>query len=544
SVYFPNYVIPMLPEVLSNGLCSLNPHVPRLCVVAEILFNFQGEKIEAKFYEAVMESKARVTYGRAQEVIDGVVVPELEHVRDNILRLADLAKILMAKRFREGSLDLEIPETTLEIDAAGNPIDVIRAERLFAHRLIEEMMLAANVAVAEFLSGCDIPAIYRIHEPPKPEAIAILERYLMNFGSKFRLRGEKLQKKLGRALQEFSGRPEATVLNILALRSMQQARYSHENVGHFGLGFSHYTHFTSPIRRYPDLIVHRLLKSQILQNSEYVAMSEEDLASASTWLSACEQRATKCERQIQSIKKARFMEKFVGQEFDGVVSSVTKFGIFVLLREHDCDGLVNLEALGDGHWEFDEENLRLVASRSGFSYSIGDIVRVQVAAADPMSGKVDFVLSEESQKGKNRQNAKELPLGQLNFDATKKRGTKKVVHKKEHENRRKSRSERRKEKYGEQARRSRGPAKTKPKKSRQKKQSEGYIADEKPVVSERSALNSLPRTGSREEWLRRLDAAIANRANSKSTPALAGTKKKTPTKPDRFSLAERLKKRR
>jgi ribonuclease R len=393
SVYFPNFVVPMLPEALSNGLCSLNPHVPRLCLVAQIQFDFTGATLSSEFYEGVMESKARVTYGQAQEVIDGAGDEKFNHVKDNILRCADLAKILMAKRFKEGSLDLEIPETELEIDGSGVPIDIIKSERLFAHRLIEEMMLAANVAVATFLDSRQVPALYRIHESPNEQAIRVLEKYLWNFGSTTKLGSDKLQKRLTKALEEFSGKPQAQILNILTLRSMSQAKYNMNNVGHFGLGFSYYAHFTSPIRRYPDLIIHRLLKNQVMENSSYRLMSEEDLLTAGTILSAAEQRSTKAERQVQSIKKARFMQKFVGRELDGLISSVAKFGVFVLLREYDCDGLVRTDDLGNDRFEFDEENLRLVGQRTGKVYNIGDVVKIQVAAADPELGQVNFILA-------------------------------------------------------------------------------------------------------------------------------------------------------
>ncbi|WP_413289061.1 ribonuclease R [Bdellovibrio sp. HCB337] len=397
SVYFPNFVVPMLPEALSNGLCSLNPHVPRLCMVSEIQFDFTGATISSDFYEAVMESKARVTYGQAQEVIDGAGDSKFDHVKDNILRCADLAKILMAKRFKEGSLDLEIPETELEIDGSGVPIDIIKSERLFAHRLIEEMMLAANVAVATFLDSRNVPALYRIHEPPNEQAIRVLEKYLWNFGGRTKLGSDKLQKRLTKALEEFEGKPQAQILNILTLRSMSQAKYNMNNVGHFGLGFEFYAHFTSPIRRYPDLIIHRLLKNQVMHNSPYRLMSEEDLLTAGTILSAAEQRSTKAERQVQSIKKARFMQKFIGQELEGMISSVAKFGIFVLLREYDCDGLVRTDDLGADHFEFDEENLRLRGKRSGKVFNIGDSVKIQVAAADPELGQVNFILAENAE---------------------------------------------------------------------------------------------------------------------------------------------------
>lgn len=394
SVYFPNYVEPMLPEILSNGLCSLNPRVPRLAMVAEILFDATGHLKKSTFYEAVIESKARLTYGEAQEIIDGETPEKAKHVREEVLRAADLAKILLARRMREGSLDFEVPEIELVIDAAGNPVDILRSERLFAHRMIEEMMLAANVAVATFLSQRKIPALYRVHEPPPPESLEVLEKFLRNFGSRVRMRDGKLQKVLTKALKEFAGTPQGQVLNILTLRSMAQAKYSHNNVGHFGLGFSHYTHFTSPIRRYPDLIVHRLLKSQ-LHIKGYRPMLEEDLATAGLMLSACEQRSVRAERQIQAIKKARFMQKFIGQEFDGMISSVTKFGVFVLLRQFELDGLVSVDSLspsGDKLF-FDEENLRLVAKRSGQSFAIGDPIRIRVAKADVDLGQVDFELA-------------------------------------------------------------------------------------------------------------------------------------------------------
>ena len=393
STYFPNFVSPMLPEKLSNGLCSLKPHVPRLAFVAEMHLNFNGDMISSDFYEAVIESKSRVTYGEAQEVIEGRVPEKHEHVKDEILRARDLAKILMAKRFRDGSLDLEIPETVVELDSTGQPVDIIKSERLFAHRLIEELMLMANVAVAKVFTARETPTLYRIHEAPNEEDIEKLESFMSNFeGSKITLSGGKLQKKLTRALEAFGNRPEKTVLNILTLRSMMQAKYSPHNVGHFGLGFSDYAHFTSPIRRYPDLIVHRTLKALLDIGRGYIPMDLDQLETAGTMLSACEQRSTKAERQIHSIKRARFMERHVGESFEGMITSVTKFGVFVTLRAFDIDGLIRLQDLSSDRLDFDEDLLRLVAQRSGMTYSIGDVLAVQVAAVNVQEGQIDFVL--------------------------------------------------------------------------------------------------------------------------------------------------------
>lgn len=397
STYFPNFVAPMLPEKLSNELCSLKPNVPRLAMVADMHMDFTGNFLKCEFYEGVIQSAARVTYGQAQEIIDGETIPELMHVKENILRCADLAKVLMAKRFREGSLDLDLPETEIEVDETGMPVDIMRSERLFAHRLIEELMLSANVAVARFFKERNIEALYRIHEEPAVEAMQNFNSFLKAFGYKQKMSSGHLQKKISKALEFFKNHPKEHILNMLALRSLAQAKYSPNNVGHFGLGFADYVHFTSPIRRYPDLIVHRLLKAG-LSIKGYRRLSLDELETAGTVTSACEQRSVKAERQIRSIKKARFLSQHIGEEFEGIISSVTRFGLFVLLKTFDVDGLLRVEQLGGDRFEFDEEKLRLVGKKSGMAYEIGDPVKIVVAKADIEMGQIDFVLPEGAKR--------------------------------------------------------------------------------------------------------------------------------------------------
>lgn len=399
STYFPNFVAPMLPEKLSNKLCSLMPKVDRLCFVCDMQISFQGELESFEFYEAVMNSKARVTYGQAQEVIEGRTPNEIKHVEKNIKNCEDLAKILMTRRFREGSLELELPETQIEIDDQGEPVDIFKSARLFAHRLIEELMLVTNIAAARFFKEHEMEGFFRIHEQPRPEAIMNLEKFMRLLGFQKSLAGGHLQKKLTQSLQSFKEHPKENILNMLTLRSMAQARYSPENVGHFGLGFTDYSHFTSPIRRYPDLIVHRLIKSVLHPEKGYKNYLLSDLESAGTFLSACEQRSVKAERQIHGIKKARFIYRHLGEEFEGTISSVTNFGLFVLLRQFDIDGLIRLEDLGVRGLVYDEENMRLTSKKSGISFEIGDPIKIVVSKVDIEDGKIDFALADNEQKG-------------------------------------------------------------------------------------------------------------------------------------------------
>ncbi len=419
STYFPGYVVPMLPSRLSEDLCSLRPKVPRLAFVCEIHFGFSGEKQSHQFYEALISSHARLTYGQAQEIVEEPesITIEMsnqwsEDVVQTVLRASDLAKVLMIKRMREGSLNLEIPETEILLDDAGQPIDIIKSERVFSHKIIEELMLVANVAAAEFFVEKESSAIFRVHEQPASDSIHLLKKFIAHFSGQKKLTGGVLQKRISKALIDLSGKPEAQVINILVLKAMKQAKYSQENIGHFGLNFPNYLHFTSPIRRYSDLIVHRELK-KLLKIDQSSLMDKEELQEIAVTVSSTEQRSVKAERQFNAIKKARFMQQYLGEQFDAIVSGVSAMGIFVLLRAYDVSGLVKVEELPGRKFEYDEENLVLRETKTGFVFSIGKLVKVQVANIDVDNGQIDFRLTEVegiedlSQHQKVRENVKE-----------------------------------------------------------------------------------------------------------------------------------------
>lgn len=424
SCYFPGAVIPMLPEILSNELCSLKPKVPRLSFVCEMQITRQGVLKAYRFYEAVIESKARLTYGLAQALMDAprakkaeslkqhipeeLVTPlflsyqEMHELHPHILVAKELAEILLEKRLKEGSLDLEIPDIQVVVDAQGNPLEIIKTHRLFAHRLIEEFMLKANEATARFFEDHKVPGIYRVHESPKEEALENLALFARSLGLKIDLHASPLQVELRQAIDKVKASTRGDILANLILRSMKQAKYSAENIGHFGLNFSHYSHFTSPIRRYPDLLAHRQIKA-VLNRKKTELLSQESLEQASTWLSATEQRAVKAERAVIAIKKARFIEPHQGEIFPAVVTGVTKFGIFLTLKSFEVEGLVHVDSLSKypgSRWEFDEVHLTLTEKRSGKKFRIGDTLSVQLETAHIHDGKIDFVLAQEHKSQK------------------------------------------------------------------------------------------------------------------------------------------------
>ena len=399
STYFPHFCAPMLPEYLSQDLCSLRPHTPRLTVTAEMYFDRDGKRKKSLFYESVILSHARLTYGQAQEIIDGRSFKNKDVVQ-SLSNGAELARILLRNRLKNGSLNLEIPETEIRLDSKGCPVDILPAQRLFSHQLIEEMMLACNQAVSEFLTFKKIPSIYRIHDAPDVESMNHLYHFLKSIDSsvdifqkiKIEKTAQSLQQKMSHWIQKMKEHPKKSIMQYLILRTLPQACYSSSNRGHFGLSFNHYTHFTSPIRRYSDLIVHRILK-QTLGILRKQSISKGDLEEKAQFLSQCEQRSVKAERYIENIKKARFMETYLGDEFEGMISSITKFGFFSTLKQFDVDGLIHLDSLG-GRWMFDPSQLILKNRVSGYTFHQGDSVRVQVSSVSVEQGRIDFELME------------------------------------------------------------------------------------------------------------------------------------------------------
>ncbi len=384
STYLPDFCIPMLPEKLSNDLCSLMPLQPRLVMVAELDYDFQGELIKSQIYPSVIESKKRLTYEEVQSKIDGS--SDLGDL--TFLKLAqDLAKLLIKKHYQEGALNLEIEEINIVTNEVGEPIDFVKEERLFSHQLIEQFMLAANKAVSAFLEENDTPFMYRIHEEPKEDKLQHLETFSKSLGH---LTGLNSRKDIIQFLSEFKDHPKNFIINKLVLRSLSQARYSAYNKSHYGLNFKSYTHFTSPIRRYCDLMIHRFIK-KVLNKSDQPSLEEKDIENKSLLISGREQNSVKAERQVKDIKKARFLSLHLGKNFSGVISSVTSFGIFISLDEFDIEGLVRLKDLPE-HWIADEVHLSITAKRSGYTMKCGDKVEIQVVATNPLTGHIDFQL--------------------------------------------------------------------------------------------------------------------------------------------------------
>ncbi len=416
SVYFPAQVLPMLPERLSNGICSLNPDVERLCMVADLLIDERGEPVTAELYQAVMRSAARCTYTEVAQVLDGERLPHRERFRPAFELMAELQERLTAMRARRGAIDFDLPESKIVLGEDGQVIGIERRPRNRAHRIVEELMLAANEAVARHFAHRELPTVYRVHGLPDEEKLDAFRKLARAHGFEVP-EGALGPKELNRLLHGFEGHAQQRALNQLLLRAMMQAVYTPENIGHYGLAAEHYLHFTSPIRRYPDLMVHRLLKLGWAgaetgrpakgaargergagragrDGASLRAPSPERLEEIATLCSERERAAMQAEREIAAFYAALFMQDKVGERFRGVVASVVEFGIFVEIEPWFVEGLVKIEDLGDD-FQLDPDLHALVQRRTGRAFRVGDRLEVEVAAASPARRQIDLALVEK-----------------------------------------------------------------------------------------------------------------------------------------------------
>ncbi|TDQ43689.1 RNAse R [Tepidicella xavieri] len=433
SVYFPRRVIPMLPEKLSNGLCSLNPEVERLCMVCDMLINAKGDIHAYQFYPGVMFSHGRLTYTEVAAILQNTRGPEAQQRQalvPHLLNLHDVYRALLAARERRGAVDFETVETQIVCDEAGRIERIVPRTRNDAHKLIEEAMLAANVCAAEFIAQSRHFGLFRVHEGPTPEKLEVLRQYLKALGVSQSLPDEPRPKDFQQLAHATEDRPDAQQIHQMLLRSMQQAIYTPHNSGHFGLAFEAYTHFTSPIRRYPDLLVHRVIKA-ILQERKYHlpalptpgeahAKLSKRLAAkgpsaaeqahrskvasgrahaemlgweaAGLHCSANERRADEASRDVEAWLKCKYMRERLGEEFSGIVTAVTSFGLFVTLDSLYVEGLVHITELGGEYFRYDEARQELRGERTGIRYTLGSKVHVQVSRVDLDGRRVDFRL--------------------------------------------------------------------------------------------------------------------------------------------------------
>jgi ribonuclease R len=394
SVYFPRRVIPMLPEKLSNGLCSLNPQVNRLTVACDMNISSTGEIERYRFYPAVIWSHARLTYTEVAAALygkDAATRERLAPLLPHLENLDALYRVLAKAREKRGAIDFETVETRMVFDDNGKIERIEPYERNDAHRLIEECMLAANVCASDFLKERGHPALYRIHEGPTPEKLVKLRDFLKTFGLSLGGGDEPHAKDYARLLDKIQGRPDKQLLQTVMLRSLRQAIYSPDNVGHFGLAYESYTHFTSPIRRYPDLMIHRGIKAAL--KSEHYRPG--DWEAIGLHCSATERRADEATRDVEAWLKCYYMQDRIGEEFEGSISAVVPFGIFVALDAVFIEGLVHVSELGADYFHFDEAAHAMVGERTGRRYRLSDRVRVQLMRVDMNQNKIDFRLVEE-----------------------------------------------------------------------------------------------------------------------------------------------------
>ncbi len=425
SVYFPRRVIPMLPEKLSNGLCSLNPEVERLAMVCDMVVTSAGTVHAYQFYPAVIESHARLTYTEVAAVLANTRGPEAARRADlvpHLLHLHEVYRALLKQRATRGAMEFESTETQIVCDEQGRIEKIVPRTRTEAHRLIEEAMLAANVCAAEYIAAAEHACLYRVHEGPTPEKRQALQAQLKALGVSAALSEQPTPAEMAAIAASVQNRPDALQIHTLLLRSMQQAIYTASNNGHFGLAYGAYTHFTSPIRRYPDLLVHRVLKAILAGKRYHLAGSaktrkpelrrggkppraaarpmsrEMELwEAAGGHCSANERRADEASRDVEAWLKCRYMRERLGEEFAGTVSAVTGFGLFVTLDALYVEGLVHITELGGEYYRFDEARQELRGERTGIRYTMGARVRVQVSRVDLDGRKIDFRMVREGE---------------------------------------------------------------------------------------------------------------------------------------------------
>ncbi|PSL32978.1 RNAse R [Planomicrobium soli] len=399
SIYLTDRVIPMIPHRLSNGICSLNPQVDRLTLSCEMIFNDMGELLSHDIFQSVINTSARMTYTDVYEILE----QDNQELKEKYAELVpmfelmgELAAILREKRMRRGAIDFDFKESKVLVDEEGYPVDVVVRERTVAEKLIEEFMLAANETVAEHFHRMEVPALYRIHEDPKPEKLQRFFEFVTNFGIVVKGTSNQVHPAaLQKIIHSIEGLPEEPVISTMMLRSMQQAKYSAESLGHFGLSTEFYTHFTSPIRRYPDLIVHRLIRTYLINKdlSKATIMHwEANMDEIAEHTSERERRAVEAERDTDALKKSQYMQDKIGEEFDGVISSVTNFGLFIELP-NTIEGLVHVSNMTDDFYRFDDRSMMMIGERTNKQFRIGDEIKIKVIGVKPEESSIDFEIS-------------------------------------------------------------------------------------------------------------------------------------------------------
>ena len=393
SVYFPHFVLPMLPEALSNGLCSLNPHVDRLCMVCDLKLSRAGKVTGYEFYPSVMHSKARLTYDQVAQYFDGdsAAITDDRAVRKSLNTLFQLYQTLKGLRAERHAMEFETVETYMTFDELGGIKEILPRSRNDAHKLIEECMLLANVAAAEYALKNEIPMLYRVHEPPEFSRIQKVRDFVKLLGLTFP--EQPTQKDYQAVIEATKDRIDAPSIHAVLLRSMMQAYYGPNNAGHYGLAYDAYTHFTSPIRRYPDLLLHRAIKAHLDKRPS--PLSGGALEEAGSHFSATERRADEASRSVTTWLKCHYMQQHIGEEFVGSISATAEFGLFVTLKDLYVDGMVHVSQLGDDFFVYDQASQSLIGQNRGQSFSLGDDVKIKVAAVNLEERKIDFELIQQ-----------------------------------------------------------------------------------------------------------------------------------------------------